>query len=662
MTLPDKRRRFLVFAGGKLTPRFRFWLLLIGLFVLIEAFDRLALLVWAGATKTGIEAGLVPVFAYGLLEDLGTGLLMGLPFLAGLFVSRRWLRKKAGGVIAHGFLFAMCVVMAFNEAAEMLFWNEFDSRYNSIAVNYLMFPREVVGNIRESFPLGIFLPIVLVGGALLYLLARRSLVRALAAPSVVGERRTAVAVATLSVGFAVAVFATDVPSRYANRELAEIATNGLHSLVRAAVTNDEKYDGLYPTLPDDEALALVRGMTRVDASVIPLAPGKAAEPALWRHVENPGPAKKLNVVLVIEESFGTTYVDGLDNFRNESISPRFSALARDGVLFTNVYATGNRTVRGLEAILTSFPPIPGVSTARRSGSEGMNSLPFLLRQQGYRTAFLYGGLATFDNMGNYWSAIGFEKVWDQRDIADTGFTTIWGAADEYIFTEAIKRMDENARKDSPFFLGLLTVTNHRPYVYPDGRIDKLAKRKRKENSATYADWAFGDFIERASSHAWFKDTIFIFIGDHGPRVYGAATVPVPSYRVPLLFYAPAHLRTRRIETAGSSVDVAPTLLGLLGFTYDSPFFGVDLTRIPPDKGRVVMEHNYAIAMGTDGRVAAILPGKRIEGYDMRIGPHDLVPTPSADPELARRTAALTQTAHRLFYGGRYHELRAKIGP
>ncbi len=662
MTFRDARHPFLVFASGKLTPRLRLWFLLVGCFVIVQTFDRLALLIWSGATKAGVGAGLASVVAYGLLEDAAIGLSMGLPFLVGLVLFRRWLGGKVLAVASHLLLLAMSVVLVFNEGAQILFWNEFDSRFNSIAVNYLMFPREVVGNIRESFPLGTLLPIVLVAGAALYLLTRRALVRALAAPPIRGERRTTLAVATVSVAFAAVVFATDFPSRYANRELAEIATNGLHSLVRAAVTNDEKYDGLYLTLSDDEALALVRGMTRIDASVVPLAPGKAAEPALWRRVENPGPAQKLNVVLVIEESFGSTYVDGLDNSRNESISPRLSALARDGVFFTNVYATGNRTVRGLEAILTSFPPIPGVSTARRSGSEGMNSLPFLLRQQGYRTGFLYGGLATFDNMGNYWSAIGFEKVWDQRDIADTGFTTIWGAADEYIFTEAIKRMDANATKGSPFFLGVLTVTNHRPYVYPDGRIDKPAKRKRKENSATYADWAFGDFIERASTHPWFKDTVFIFVGDHGPRVYGAATVPVPSYRVPLLFYAPAHLRAKRIETAGSSVDVAPTLLGLLGFTYDSPFFGVDLTRIPPDKGRVVIEHNYAIAMGTDGRVAAILPGKRTEGYDMKIGPHDLVPTPSADPELARRTAALTQTAHRLFYGGRYHDLRAKTGP
>ncbi len=655
-------RRLQSSAAGRLTPRFRLWFLLVGCFIVVQTMDRLGLLIWSGATKAGVGAGLAGVFAYGLLEDVGTGLILGLPFLVGLVVLRRWLGRKILAVASHLLLLAMWVTLAFNEAAQILFWNEFDSRFNSIAVNYLIFPREVVGNIRESFPLHIFLPIVFVVGAGLYALTRRPLARALASPPVRGERRTTLAVATVSVVFASVLFATNFPSRYENRELAEIAANGLHSLIRAAVTNDEKYDGLYPALPDDEALALVRAMTRVDASVAPLAPGQPPAPALWRRVENPGPPKKLNVVLVIEESFGSIYVDGLDNSRDESISSSLTALARDGVFLTNVYATGNRTVRGLEAILTSFPPIPGASTTRRAGSQGMNSLPFVLRRLGYRTGFLYGGLGTFDNMGSFWSTVGFEQVWDQRDIREAGFSTIWGVADEYLFGEALKRMDENAKKDSPFFLGLLTVTNHRPYVYPDGRIAKPAKKKRKENSATYADWAFGDFIARAAKHAWFKDTVFIFVGDHGPRVYGAATVPVPSYRVPLLFYAPAHLPARRVETLGSSLDLAPTLLGLLGFSYDNPFFGVDLLRIPPDKGRVVMEHNYAIAMGAGGRVAAILPGKRTQGYAMQIGPHDLVPAPAADPDLTRATVALTQTAHRLFYGGRYHDLRAQTGP
>ncbi|MBM3565426.1 MAG: hypothetical protein FJX42_04850 [Alphaproteobacteria bacterium] len=634
---------------------------LLGWFLAVESLDRAALLVWSGVTGAGIERGILPLIFYGLLEDLGVGLALGVPVLGALFLRRRWLRSRIGAVLAHIVLFLMAAALSFNEAAELLFWNEFDSRFNSIAVNYLIFPREVIGNIRESFSLGILIPAVLAGAVVLYLLLRGSLARALAAPSVPWERRQAVLLASGSAAVAAVLLVADLPSRYQNRELAEIAANGLHSLIRAAVTNDEKFDGLYLTLPEREAQERARRLSRLDGGDPAGLSRDAPRHGLWRRMENPGPAKKLNIVLVLEESFGTTYMDELDNARGESISPNLTALSRQGVFFTNIYATGNRTVRGLEATLMSFPPIPGVSTTRRAGSQGMNSLPFFLRAQGYHTAFLYGGRATFDNMRNFWSGIGFEKVWDDRDIADPGFKTVWGVADQYLFAEALKRMDENAGQDGPFFLGLLTVSNHRPYVYPDGTIDKPSQRKRKENAATYADWAFGDFVRRASTRAWFKDTVFVFIGDHGPRVYGAATVPVPSYRVPLLFYAPAHLAPQRIDTLGSSIDLTPTLLGLLGFSYDSPFFGVDLTRVPRDGGRVVMEHNYAIGMGAGGRVAAIMPGQRTQGYTMKPGPYDLVPVPEADLELVKDTVALTQVAHRLFYGRRYHELAEKTG-
>lgn len=636
------------------SQRFHFWRVLLIAFVLIETCDTAALMAWSALAGTGLQSGVFAILASGLIENLATGLVIVLPTVGAIYLFRRAFQKRVWAAVAHAGLFVVCVGLVFNEFAEATFWNEFDSRYNSIAVNYIVFPREVIGNIRESFPLGILLPIVMALSAALYLLLRRSFSRALAAPIRIGERRRALAMAVASVAVAGAVFAADIPSRFANREVAEIATNAYHALVRAAVTNDEKFDGLYLSMPDDEALALTRHMVARDGSAS-TADGWARG-GLWRKIANPGPARPLNVVLVFEESFGSVYVDGHDNKGPEKTSPNLSALIEGGVFFSNVYSTGNRTVRALEAILTSFPPIPGASTVRRPGSAGMNSLPALMRTQGYRTAFLYGGLATFDNMGTFWSSIGFEDVWDQRDIADTGFTTIWGAADEYLFAEALRRLDQNATGDKPFFLGMLTVSNHRPYVYPDGRIAKPAKQKRRENSATYADWAFGDFIRRAREHDWFKDTVFVFVGDHGPRVYGAETVPVPSYRVPLLFYSPGNLAPREIDTAGSSMDVGPTLLGLLGFSYDSPFFGIDLTRVPPEKGRVAMEHNYAIALGSEGKVAAILPGRGTRGYDMKLGPYGLTPTAAPDPEVLKDVIGMTQTAHRLFYGRAYHDL------
>lgn len=631
----------------------RFWILAIAIFLAIESCDRMVLAAWTVLSDGRADLSLLHSLAQGVVDDAGSALSLGAPFLFGLYALAPLWRRRWARAAAHALLYALLCVLSFTEIAEMFFWNEFDSRFNSIAVNYLLFPREVIGNLRESFNLPLLLPIVFTIAALLYLLLRSAFARALVDVASTARRWR-------MVGFAAATFAggllvsAAVPNdRFMERGVNEIAKNGFHSLIHAALTNDAEFDGLFVTIPPDEAHERVRRLVAQDNTrFLDRDPRQIID----RHVDNGDRPRRLNVVLVIEESFGSVYVDGLDNRSSESISPRLSALAKDGLFFTNIYATGNRTVRGLEALLTSFPPIPGIATTRRAGSEGMNSLPFLLKRHGYATAFLYGGRAAFDNMGHYWSTIGFDRVLQQSDIHDIGFSTIWGAADEYLFTEALARMDEMTARGAPVFLSLLTVSNHRPYVYPEGRIAKDPGRKRKENAATYADWAFGDFVERARRHAWFDDTIFVFIGDHGPRVYGAAQVPVPSYRVPLLFYAPGHVQAARNDTLGSSMDMAPTLLGLLGLSYDSPFFGVDLRHVPPGSGRVAMEHNFSVALGDGTSVAMLLPGRQQRGWSMAPGPVELAPLGSPDPELARDTAALYQTAHRLFYAHGYHAL------
>ena len=622
------------------------------IFIVVKQIDRLAVIVWTAISETPIVLQVLAALALGAANDLLMGVAFCAPIVFGFFLYPSPWRRRAFAVVAHALLIVTLGVFVFIEVSEIFFWNEFNSRFNSIAVNYLIFPREVIGNIRESFNLMYYLPPVGLVTLGLYLFLRRPLMHVLAMPIAPRPRkqimRGAVAAFALAVG-GLYVFPEDLfDSRLTN----EAAKNGLHSLFRAALTNDQHYDGFYLGMDDAEALALVRAMVTQDNTTF--LPSRSAN--LLRRVDNGAVPKKLNVVLVIEESFGSVYVDGLGGPAHESISPNLLRLAKDGLLFTNIYATGNRTVRGLEALLTSFPPIPGVSTTRRPGSEGMNSVPFLLKSLGYQTAFLYGGRAVFDNMGSYWSKIGFDRVLEQSDVAEAGFSTIWGVADEYLFTEALKRLDAMTGADKPVFLSLLTVSNHRPYVYPEGRIGKDPKAKRRENAATYADWAFGDFVDRARSHTWFKDTVFIFVGDHGPRVYGAGQVPVPSYRVPLLFYAPAHIAPGSNDTLGSSMDMAPTLLGLLGTSYDSPFFGVDLRRVPAGGGRVAMEHNFSVALGDGRQVAMLLPGRDSRGYGMPPGPAELVAQPAPDPDLLRRAIALYQTAHRMFYGRAYHQV------
>lgn len=644
---------------SRFPPRFAFWILCLLVFVIIQTVDRIAPMGWVSVTHPDSFPLLLLTLPVGLLDDTAMGVVLGLPFLAGMYLFASLLRRPAFRVASHVLFYGMLALLVFIEVAQFVFWNEFDSRPNGIAYYYLIFPHEVVGNIRESFDLRPVFPLIAAAAAALYWPLRHRLSAALGAKILPGEGRQSLkhGAAYLVVALALLHFG---PLMMGGRDrvINEVAINAQHSLLRAALTNDSEYAGLYPSLPAGEAVTMTRAMVAQD-NTRPLA----HRGGLWRHVDNGQMAKRLNVVLVMQESFGSIYVDDLDNQSGESISPALTGLGQKGLFFTNVYATGTRTVRGLEAVLNSFPPIPGISTSRRSGSKGMNSLPFLLNDLGYETAFLYGGRGIFDNMGAYWNSIGFNNVWDIGDIEDQGFTTSWGVADEYLFTEAIRRMDEFSKdeamnettKNKPFFLGLLTVSNHRPYTYPEGRIDKDPAAMRRQNAATYADWAFGDFIERSRGHLWFEDTVFIFVGDHGPRIYGAAQVPVPSYRVPLLFYAPRHIAPERNTSLGTIMDLGPTLLGLLGVSYDSPFFGVDLRRVEDGKGRVIMSHNYKIAYGDGKDVAVLVPSGDTRGYTMEPGPGDLVSS-TVDPAALKKAIAITQTAHAMFYEQRYHDL------
>jgi phosphoglycerol transferase MdoB-like AlkP superfamily enzyme len=624
----------------------------LAIFVIAESGDRFVLSLIAAKASPDLIPALLWTFPVGTINDLAIGVLLGGPFLLGLYgLSQLW-QRRAGYIGAHILFVLLLSIPVFDQIADVFFWREFDSRFNSIAVNYLMFPKEVIGNIGESFDIRLLLIVPLVT-AFLYLVLRKRYGAALMAQPDRTEKQHILVVGGIAYALAI-IAAMYGPVQFGfNREVADIMTNGTERFLHALLTNDQAYEGLYPSMDQDQAVAIIRKNIEQDNTHFE-GPIKQA-PLLRTVAPDIVRSRKLNVVLVLEESFGSTYVDLTDNKGREEVSPNFDRLAQRGAFFENIYATGNRTVNALEAVLTSFPPIPGISTARRSGSVGMNSLPALLHDHGYTTAFLYGGRKAFDNMGMFWSGIGFDHVWDQTDIARADFSTIWGVADEYLFAEALNRADQMAADSAhPFFLSLLTVSNHRPYLYPAGRIAKNPEDRSRYNSASYADWAFGHFIDQAQSHPWAKDTIFVFIGDHGPRVFGAAQVPLPSFRVPLLFYAPEYIAPMKAETLGSSIDVAPTLLGYLGLAYTSPFFGMDLNHVGPGAARIITQHNFAIAYGDGKDVAVIAPGMREYGYTMSIGPEKLQLTDTVPSQLRDRLVAFTQTAHRMFYDHQYH--------
>ncbi|MES1991468.1 MAG: LTA synthase family protein [Pseudomonadota bacterium] len=624
----------------------------LGAFAAFTALRLFLLTALATSASERTYTDFLAAFAAGAVRDLAVAAAFALVYVLLFNIRGKAWPSRWGRSVLIGFVAAGIFLLLFSAIAEVLFWDEFNSRLNGIALYYLMFPREVIGNLQQSFNIALYLPMVIAATLAVVWFIRRPITAALQTPMQKGQRLRELGAAAAIVVATYTMSASLPFSVSANREINQLADNGWRTIISASLTNDQEYDGVYPTIPEAEAIKRTRALVAQKNTTF-LDP--ETKRSILRYVNNGTAPKKLNIVIVTNESFGSKFIGVLDNKSGLDLTPALDRLSKEGLFFTNIYASGDRTVRGLEATETAFTPIPGISTARRPQSVGMYSLPSLLQSFGYQTSILYGGHALFDNMGAYWVGIGFKPVWDQSSIRHESFTTAWGVSDEDLYTEALSRMDDMTAEGNkqPFLLTLMTVSNHRPYRFPENHIKQNPDWQSRYNSAHYADWAYGDFIERAKAHKWFDNTVFVFVADHSEKINGAAQVPLQDMRIPIIIYSPKNIAPRTIATMGAQIDLIPTLLGELGFSYVSPFFGKDLTIEPDNGGWSSTAHNFSVAFAKPGHVAVLLPNEPTLGYKFEPGLTPLTPE-QPDPETMRDAIALTQTAHRMFYSHQYH--------
>lgn len=593
---------------------------------------------------------ILQALAQGALRDLGVALIFGTAYLVLFNIRGQAWPKKWGRGVLRIILVLGVFLLLFSAIAEILFWDEFDSRLNGIALYYLIFPREVIGNLQESFNAGLYTPMVAAFALLLTWLIRRPIAAALNATQPKGQRLREFGAAALAL-IIILPLARALPLDIsANREVSQLSYNGWNTFISAAFTNDQDYDGVYPGMDEQEAIKILRKLVAQPNTTF-IDPDNVR--SILRYVDNGNTPRKLNIVIVTNESFGSKFVDVLDNPSEFILTPALNKLSKESLFFTNIYPSGDRTVRGLEATETGFTPIPGISTTRRDESLNMYSLPYLLKSFGYNTTVLYGGRAIFDNMGTFWEGIGFDPVWDEANIRHDSFTTAWGVSDEDLYTEALQRMDELAAEKKPFLLTMMTVSNHRPYEFPQDHVKTDPKLFNRYNSARYADWAYGDFIARAKSHGWFNNTVFVFVADHSEKVNGSAQVPLQNMRIPFLIYSPKNIAPQIVPTLGAQLDLIPTLMGQLGFSYVSPFFGKDIMKLPADGGWTSTAFNFSIAYARPGHAVVLRPQQETLGYAFTPGLTPLTPE-APDPETVKEAIALTQTAHHMFYHDQYH--------
>jgi phosphoglycerol transferase MdoB-like AlkP superfamily enzyme len=630
------------------------WLAL--LFAVAVGFlTRLALLA-KSAEEVSWDLSLGAAFLWGVLFDLAAALWWAGPLALALAAlpartfERRWAR-----LLGHGMLAAVLYALCFGAVAEWVFWDEFGVRFNFIAVDYLVYTTEVIGNIRESYPL----PAIYAGLAAVTVVVYAGVLRTgwvthwLDAATVPAGRRWRAAgvwcVATLGFGFGLQQgFLPNFANNY-NRELAK---DGLWSLFAAFRANQLDYERFYPTMPIDAAFTRVHGLLKRDGAK-PLTDDPRD---LLRLVTHPGPERRLNVIQITVESLSADFLSVFN--RASKLMPNMERIARDSLVFERFYATGTRTDRGMEALTLSVPPTAGRSLVKRPNNENLFSLGSVFRAKGYETAFIYGGYGYFDNMNYFFGHNGYRVV-DRTRVGsdDITFANVWGACDEDLYRWALREADRDHAAGRPFFHFVMTTSNHRPFTYPDGKIDLPSKISGRSGGVKYTDYAIGEFLRAASAKPWFKDTIFVIVGDHCASSAGKTELPVQNYHIPLVIYTPGgQVKPGVVRTLASQIDYPPTLLGLLGWTYPSRFYGQDVLAAAGDQpGRALLGNYQKLGLYTGDRLHVLKPVQQSLSLRYNSANHEMTPLPP-EPAAIDDTIAFYQSASWLFQHGRQRAL------
>ncbi len=579
---------------------------------------------WQRVKQAG---GILPILIGGLRIDANQiAIIAGIPAVLSPWIGHIPL---AVAITGWWFMFAW-LLLALLEVSTPQFIHEYDTRPNRLYVEYLKHPNEVFGMLWKGYKMVIF------GGvAVLALSAWIAYTLFIAVPpdiKMVWWARPLVSLAAAVATF-LAIRGTlghrpINPSTVAycsDSMLNALPLNSLYSVSYAlySMKNERSAEDVYGKIEPDEMNALVRQGAGIDQCSVDIPTLHAQHPSSKR-------SRPLNVVMIVQESLGAQYVG---NLGGAQLTPCLDALSRTGWNFTRAYATGTRSVRGLEAVVASFPPTVSDAVLRLSGAQShFFTLAQVLKQQGYRSSFIYGGEAHFDNMKSFFLGNGFDDLHDLPTFKNPAFVGTWGASDEDMFNKLDQVLQ--ATPDQPTFTLAFSVSNHSPWEYPSGRIDPDGNPATVENTVRYADWAIGQFFDRARQSDYWDNTVFLIVADHDSRVGGASLVPLRHFHIPALILG-ADVAPRSDNRLISQIDLPTTLLSIMGVECEHPMIGHDLTK--KGGGRAMMQYgeNYGYLKGDT--LMVLEPHRDPSQYTYQ-APSSYIPV-RADAELAREALA-----------------------
>ena len=602
-----------------LRPLFSFgWRMLLTLTVC-----RIIFVIWQWQRVVDADM-LGTVFIQGLRFDLVLlGLMLAIPALCfPVLASNRFLVPAWQALLKVCLPIALLLIV-FMECSTPSFVDQFDSRPNILFLEYLNHPKEVGATLWAAYKLPILFAILAV--STITWINTRQIGRLVAKIQPTGFV-PAILVAPVLMLICVGMIRSTLDHRPVNPSTVALSTdpmvndlalNSAYTALYAVYETRHEADGgfRYAAISDEETISSVRESMMIDSDLFT----SEEYPTLHYQAATDSTASKKNLVIIVEESLGAEFVGSLDGL---DLTPNIDALSAEGIWFENLYATGTRSVRGLEAVVSGFTPTPARSVVKLQKSQrNFFTLGELLRDTGYDTSFIYGGESQFDNMRRFFVNNGFEHVIDESDYDDPVFTGSWGVSDEDLFNRAHEEFSKPHSK--PFFSLVFTSSNHSPFEFPDGRIALYDQEKGTVNNAVkYADFALGEFFRNAKDSAYWEDTVFLVVADHNSRVYGSEVIPIERFHIPGLILG-GSISPATFEPVASQIDLGPTLLSLIGIEGEHPMIGHDLTR--PEMrtfvGRAIMQFNGTQAYMEGDRVVVLqknLPIQQFRYIDGRL--------------------------------------------
>ena len=482
-------------------------------------------------------------------------------------------------------------LLVFMETVTPSFIIEYDVRPNRLFVEYLIYPEELTKMLLSGYKVELIVS-SLISVSVIYLTWNYSKIFVNKDSVYNWYWRLFLAMFVLIIGFmgarstlghrplnpAMVAFSNDPLMN-------DLVLNSSYSALFAVkqMQNEDDAYKYYGTMQEKDVIQLIRESTInnfLNTSQDDL-PTMASHKATYR-------GQPKNLVILLQESLGARYVGGLGGL---PITPNLDQLMKEGWSFKKMYATGTRSVRGIEALITGFSPTPGRSIVKLGKSQrGFFSIAYLLSKRGYHTQFIYGGESHFDNMKSFFLGNGFNDMQDFSTFDDPLFIGSWGASDEDLYNKAHQQFSNLNDQGKPFFSLVFTTSNHSPFDYPDNRIELFNKPKQtRENAAKYSDYALGEFFKKAKNSEYWKNTIFLVVADHDSRAYGDQLVPLKHFHIPAVILGDG-VKNREDNRLASQIDLPQTLLSLIGIDSDNPMIGHDLTKeIPENKLRAMMQ-------------------------------------------------------------------------